>query len=112
MSLKHVSHAEITRAEITRFAQDRVNLPKEKVDEFRAQAKRLCDRLETKAKTNTPSHTETAGSSNKGEGHQRATSVHKTQQQASLSIDRMAVSVTRTATNTILSPRKVECHDQ
>jgi hypothetical protein len=77
MSLKHVSHAEITR-----FAQDRVNLPKEKVDEFRAQAKRLRDRLETKTRITTPSRTETAGPSNKGKGHQRATSVHKTQQQA------------------------------
>lgn len=42
MSREHVSHAEIAR-----FAQDRVNLPKEKADEFRAQAKRLRDRLET-----------------------------------------------------------------
>lgn len=42
MSREHISHAEIVR-----FAQDRVNLPKEKADEFRAQAKRLRDRLET-----------------------------------------------------------------
>lgn len=42
MSREHVSHAEIAR-----FAQDRVNLPKDKADEFRAQAKRLRDRLET-----------------------------------------------------------------
>lgn len=42
MSREHVSHAEIAR-----FAQNRVNLPKEKADEFRAQAKRLRDRLET-----------------------------------------------------------------
>lgn len=42
MSREHVSQAEIAR-----FAQDRVNLPKEKADEFRAQAKRLRDRLET-----------------------------------------------------------------
>lgn len=42
MSREHVSHAEIAR-----FAQDRVNLPKEKADEFRAQAKRLRERLET-----------------------------------------------------------------
>ncbi|MEO6279858.1 CBASS oligonucleotide cyclase [Roseateles sp.] len=42
MSREHVSHAEIAR-----FALDRVNLPKEKADEFRAQAKRLRDRLET-----------------------------------------------------------------
>lgn len=42
MSRDHVSHAEIAR-----FAQDRVNLPKEKADEFRAQARRLRERLET-----------------------------------------------------------------
>ncbi|AMN46035.1 DNA polymerase [Steroidobacter denitrificans] len=42
MSRGHVSHTEIAR-----FAQNRVNLPKEKADEFRAQAKRLRDRLET-----------------------------------------------------------------
>ncbi len=42
MSREHVSHAEVAR-----FAQERVNLPKEKADEFRAQAKRLRDRLET-----------------------------------------------------------------
>lgn len=42
MSREHVNHAELAR-----FAQERVNLPKEKADEFRAQAKRLRDRLET-----------------------------------------------------------------
>jgi hypothetical protein len=42
MSREHVSHADIAR-----FAQDRVNLPKDRADEFRAQAKRLRDRLET-----------------------------------------------------------------
>lgn len=42
MSREHVSHAEIAR-----FAQDRVNLPTDKASEFRAQAKRLRDRLET-----------------------------------------------------------------
>lgn len=42
MSRDHVSHNEIAR-----FAQERVNLPKEKADEFRAQAKGLRDRLET-----------------------------------------------------------------
>jgi hypothetical protein len=42
MSREHVSHTEIAR-----FARDRVNLPKDKADEFRAQAKRLRDRLET-----------------------------------------------------------------
>lgn len=42
MSREHVSHADVAR-----FAVDRVNLPKEKADEFRAQAKRLRDRLES-----------------------------------------------------------------
>lgn len=42
MSREHISHAEIAR-----FAQDRVNLPKEKADEFRAQAQRLRDRIES-----------------------------------------------------------------
>src|SRR3954470_7968073 len=42
MSRIHVGHAEIAR-----FAHERVNLPKEKADEFRAQAKRLRDRLAT-----------------------------------------------------------------
>ena len=42
MSRTHVNHAEIVR-----FAQDRVNLPQEKANEFRAQAKRLRERLET-----------------------------------------------------------------
>lgn len=42
MSREHVSHADIVR-----FAEDRVNLPKDKADEYRAQAKRLRDKLET-----------------------------------------------------------------
>jgi hypothetical protein len=42
MSREHVSHEEIAH-----FAQDRVNLPQEKANEFRAQAKRLRDRLES-----------------------------------------------------------------
>lgn len=42
MSREHVNHAEIAR-----FAKERVNLPKDKAEEFRAQAKRLRDRLET-----------------------------------------------------------------
>lgn len=42
MTREHISHKDIAR-----FAQERVNLPKEKADEFRAQAKRLRDRLET-----------------------------------------------------------------
>lgn len=41
MSREHVDHTDLAR-----FAQDRVNLPKEKADEFRAQAKRLRERLE------------------------------------------------------------------
>lgn len=41
MSREHVRHAEIAR-----FALDRVNLPKDKADEYRAQAKRLRERLE------------------------------------------------------------------
>lgn len=42
MSKTHVSHTEIAQ-----FAKDRVNLPKDKADEYRAQAKRLRDRLES-----------------------------------------------------------------
>ena len=42
MSRVHVNHGEIVR-----FAQDKVNLPKDKADEFRAQARRLRERLET-----------------------------------------------------------------
>ncbi|EHU2434059.1 MULTISPECIES: CBASS oligonucleotide cyclase [Acinetobacter] len=42
MTREHVSHKDIAR-----FAQERVNLPKVKADEFRAQAKRLRDKLET-----------------------------------------------------------------
>lgn len=41
MSRLHVSHADIVR-----FADEKVNLPKEKADEFRAQARRLRERLE------------------------------------------------------------------
>jgi hypothetical protein len=41
MGRQHVDHADIVR-----FAQDRVNLPKEKADEYRAQIRRLRDRLE------------------------------------------------------------------
>ena len=41
MSLNHVGHAEIVR-----FAEDRVNLPSDKAREFRAQARRLRERLE------------------------------------------------------------------
>lgn len=41
MSRIHVDHAEIVR-----FAQERVNLPKDKADEYRAQARRLRERLE------------------------------------------------------------------
>lgn len=41
MSRQHVSHGDILR-----FAQDRVNLPKDKADEHRAQARRLREKLD------------------------------------------------------------------
>lgn len=41
MARLHVDHGDIAR-----FAQDRVNLPKEKASEYRAQARRLRERLE------------------------------------------------------------------
>lgn len=41
MSRVHVGHGDIVR-----FAQERVNLPKEKADEYRAQARRLREKLE------------------------------------------------------------------
>jgi hypothetical protein len=41
MGRQHVDHDDIVR-----FAQDRVNLPKDKADEFRAQARRLREKLE------------------------------------------------------------------
>jgi hypothetical protein len=41
MSRQHVGHSEIAE-----FAQDKVNLPKEKADEYRAQARRLREKLE------------------------------------------------------------------
>lgn len=41
MSRIHIDHADIIR-----FAQERVNLPKDKADEYRAQARRLRERLE------------------------------------------------------------------
>ena len=41
MSREHVSHADLVR-----FANDRVNLPKEKADEYRAQARRLREKLQ------------------------------------------------------------------
>lgn len=41
MGRQHVDHADIAR-----FAQERVNLPKDKSDEYRAQARRLRERLE------------------------------------------------------------------
>lgn len=41
MSREHVSHADIAR-----FAAERVNLPKDKADEYRAQARRLREKLE------------------------------------------------------------------
>ncbi len=41
MARQHIDHGDIVR-----FAQDRVNLPKDKADEYRAQARRLRERLE------------------------------------------------------------------
>lgn len=41
MGRQHVGHAEIAT-----FAQDKVNLPKDKADEYRAQARRLREKLE------------------------------------------------------------------
>jgi hypothetical protein len=41
MSRQHIDHGDIAK-----FAQDRVNLPKDKADEYRAQARRLRERLE------------------------------------------------------------------
>ena len=41
MGRQHVSHAEVAA-----FAQDKVNLPREKANEFRAQARRLREKLE------------------------------------------------------------------
>lgn len=41
MSRTHIDHGDIVR-----FAQDKVNLPKDKADEYRAQARRLRERLE------------------------------------------------------------------
>lgn len=41
MTREHVSHGDIVR-----FAQDRVNLPKDKANEYRAQARRLREKLE------------------------------------------------------------------
>jgi predicted nucleotidyltransferase len=42
MSRRHVDHADIAR-----FAAERVNLPKDKADEYRAQVRRLRERLES-----------------------------------------------------------------
>ncbi|MGX9393258.1 CBASS oligonucleotide cyclase [Nitrobacteraceae bacterium UC4446_H13] len=42
MGRQHVGHAEIAA-----FAQDKVNLPKDKADEYRAQARRLREKLES-----------------------------------------------------------------
>src|SRR5206468_8903258 len=39
---QHVDHADILR-----FAEERVNLPRDKAEEYRAQARRLRERLET-----------------------------------------------------------------
>ena len=42
MSRLHVDHADLVR-----FAEDKVNLPRDKAEEYRAQARRLRERLET-----------------------------------------------------------------
>jgi tRNA nucleotidyltransferase (CCA-adding enzyme) len=42
LSRKHIDHGDIVR-----FAADRVNLPKDKADEFRAQARRLREKLDS-----------------------------------------------------------------
>lgn len=42
MTRQHVDHGDIVR-----FAQERVNLPKDKADEYRGQVRRLRDKLET-----------------------------------------------------------------
>jgi tRNA nucleotidyltransferase (CCA-adding enzyme) len=41
MARQHVNHGDIAR-----FAQEKVNLPKDKADEYRAQARRLREKLE------------------------------------------------------------------
>src|SRR2546426_4004918 len=42
MSRSHIDHSDIAR-----FAEERVNLPKEKADEYRAQARRLREKLDS-----------------------------------------------------------------
>ena len=42
MARQHVDHSDIVR-----FAQDKVNLPKDKASEYRAQARRLRERLDS-----------------------------------------------------------------
>jgi hypothetical protein len=42
-----MSRAHIDHRDIVRFAEEKVNLPKDKADEYRAQAKRLREKLET-----------------------------------------------------------------
>lgn len=42
MARKHVSHSDIAQ-----FAKDKVNLPKEKADDYRAQANRIREKIET-----------------------------------------------------------------
>ena len=42
MSRDHVGHSDILR-----FAEERVNLPQDKAQEYRAQARRLREKLET-----------------------------------------------------------------
>src|SRR3984893_11483349 len=42
-----MSRCHVDQADIARFAVERVNLPKEQADEYRAQVRRLRERLET-----------------------------------------------------------------
>jgi hypothetical protein len=42
-----MSREHVTQADLARFAQEKVNLPKEKADEYRAQAGRLREKLES-----------------------------------------------------------------
>ena len=42
MAREHVNHSDIAQ-----FAKDKVNLPKEKADDYRAQANRIRDKIET-----------------------------------------------------------------
>jgi hypothetical protein len=43
----HVARQHVNHADIARFAQEKVNLPKDKADEYRAQARRLREKLDS-----------------------------------------------------------------